>query len=319
MRPSPPSLMSKSPRSRGAGGRSAGIRITPALLRRFALPQPGNDDDKDKRGKVLVVGGEESLPGALILAGIAALRAGAGKLQIATCRSIASSVGTAVPESMSLGLRETRQGTIDPKAARDLRDHLAHTDALVIGPGMQISVSNSRFVLNVLKQDVRSPVVLDAGALAVLQGSPQVLHRCDGDAVLTPHTAEMAAMLGVERDEIDADVSAISLRAAQSFGAVVALKGPQTFIATPQGELYRYESGDVGLATSGSGDALAGIVAGLLARGAPPAVAAMWGVFLHGAAGNLLVRRMGRIGYLARELLDEIPIAMNRLNRGRGG
>ena len=89
--------------------------------------------------------------------------------------------------------------------------------------------------------------------------------------------------------------------------AIVALKGGETYIATPEGELFRYDSGDVGLATSGSGDTLAGVIAGLVARGSSPLEATLWAVFLHGSAGNRLARRIGRVGYLARELLDEIP------------
>lgn len=121
----------------------------------------------------------------------------------------------------------------------------------------------------------------------------------------------MAEILGIDKSEVEAKPGSIAIDAAKSTGAVVALKGVTTFIATPDGDLFRYESGDVGLATSGSGDTLAGIVTGLLARGCDPLHATIWGVFLHGGAGNVLAARLGRIGYLARELLDEIPALMN--------
>jgi NAD(P)H-hydrate repair Nnr-like enzyme with NAD(P)H-hydrate dehydratase domain len=120
----------------------------------------------------------------------------------------------------------------------------------------------------------------------------------------------MATMLGVERDEVVADPRAVALRAARELGAVVALKGPTSTIAAPDGTLYEYRGGSVGLATSGSGDTLAGVVAGLAARGASPAQAAAWGVYLHGEAGNVLARTIGRVGFLARELLDEVPKLM---------
>ena len=105
--------------------------------------------------------------------------------------------------------------------------------------------------------------------------------------------------------------------AAERFGVVVALKGAESWIATPDGALLRYDGGDVGLATSGSGDTLAGVVSGFAARGADALTAAAWGVFVHGAAGRVLARRMGRVGFLARELLDEIPPAVERLFRCR--
>ena len=252
-----------------------------------------------------------SLPGAVVLAGIAALRAGAGKLQIATCRTIAPHVGVAVPESLSLGLDETFQGTISPSSAAKLQPRAARADAVLIGPGMQERDSNSRFVSSLLRECVDACVILDAGALAALTKDPEALRNFDGNAVITPHAGEMASLLGVETGHIAADPVGGAKEAARLFGAVVILKGSRTLIATPAGKLFRYESGDVGLATSGSGDALAGVVAGLAARGAPPLHAAIWAVFLHGAAGNALKRRSGRIGYLARELLDEIPAVMN--------
>ena len=136
------------------------------------------------------------------------------------------------------------------------------------------------------------------------------LEMLDGRAVITPHRAEMASILGAEPEEISELAPYIALHASATFNAVIALKGATTFIATPDGDLFRYECGDVGLATSGSGDTLAGIVAGLLARGADPVHAALWAVWLHGEAGNKLAKRIGRIGYLARELLDEIPPLM---------
>ena len=239
------------------------------------LPAPQGDDDKESRGRVLVIGGEVSLPGAVVLAGIAALRAGAGKLQIATCRSTAAPIGIAVPESLSLGLKETRDGSIHPEAASSVRDLVEEADAILIGPGMTSSQSNLRLTSSLLRVRTKASVVLDAGALGVLTGSDDALRPFDGRAVVTPHRSEMAAILGAEPEEISALAPYIALNASATFNSVVALKGATTFIATPEGDLFLYECGDVGLATSGSGDTLAGIVAGLLARGADPVPAAL--------------------------------------------
>ena len=285
--------------------------VTRALLRGWPLPVPDGDDDKEARGRVLVVGGEVSIPGAVLLAGIAALRAGAGKLQIATCRSIAPTVGVAVPEAMVLGLAETANGTIAESAATDLRPLTENADAVLIGPGMRIGDDSTRFVARLLPECAGLSVVLDAGGLGVLKSSHDALVPFGGNAIITPHTGEMADVLGIDKREIDSSPGDTALDAAHTLGVVVTLKGANTFIATPDGDLFCYEIGDVGLATSGSGDTLAGIVTGLVARGSDPLHAALWGVFLHGAAGNVLAKRMGRIGYLARELLDEIPALMN--------
>ncbi|MDQ3082459.1 MAG: NAD(P)H-hydrate dehydratase [Gemmatimonadota bacterium] len=281
-------------------------KVTRALLRNFPLPDPGARGDKESRGRVLVIGGEVALPGAVILAAIASLRAGAGKLQIATCKSIAVQVGVAVPEAMSLGLRETKDGTIDPRSWTDLKVFASDADAVVIGPGMTIRKTNTQLARDVLRS-TQSAVVVDAGALPVLNASPNVLKHRQGNTVVTPNESETAALLDISEGEVEASAPDVALELASRFNAVIALKGPTTVIATPDNRLFRYSGGDVGLGTSGSGDALAGLTAGLLARGAPPLEAALWSVYLHGAAGNRLTRKFGRIGYLARELLAEIP------------
>lgn len=289
------------------------MRITRALLKQMPLPDLDSDGDKDERGRVLIVGGEVGLPGATILAGIAALRAGAGKLQLATCKSTASIVGVSVPECLSIGLEETKAGSISSKAARDIAGYCKDADAVLIGPGLRQSDENDDLVKSILEKWTDTPVILDAGALSALRETPDLLHGLGGKAVVTPHAGEMATALGTDKWEVERNPVEIALEAASALKSVVALKGPKTFIASPDGELYLYDSADIGLATSGSGDTLAGVVTGLLARGTSPLHSAVWGVFLHGAAGNALAKRLGRVGFLARELLDEIPPIMNGL------
>jgi len=289
--------------------------VTPALLRGLPLPAPDDDGDKDRRGRVLVVGGAAEMPGALLLAGVAALRAGAGKLRLATAERVAPTVGVAVPEARVRGLPETPAGGIDPRAADDLDEWVCRTDALLVGPGMVDPEAVAALTLRLLSRVDDAVVVLDAEALACLSEARDALHRLEGRAVVTPHAGEMAGLLGTEREAVDADPLAVARRAAAELGCVVALKGSVTYVAAPGGEAFRYTSGGVGLATSGSGDTLAGIVAGLAARGADPLRAALWGVALHGGAGNVLAKRMGRVGFLARELLDEVPRVMRGLSQ----
>jgi hydroxyethylthiazole kinase-like uncharacterized protein yjeF len=161
---------------------------------------------------------------------------------------------------------------------------------------------------------LRSPtVVLDAGALEALRRDHELLCPLDGRAVITPHAGEMARLMDRAKDEIRGSALAIAHEAAARFRSVVMLKGAETFVVAPDGRAFCYRDGCVGLATSGSGDTLAGLVAGLLARGADPAEAAAWAAWLHGEAGNRLQRRHGVVGFLARELLDEIPALMQQL------
>jgi hydroxyethylthiazole kinase-like uncharacterized protein yjeF len=292
------------------------VPVTAALLRRWQIPQPSEDADKQDRGIALVVGGAVEVPGALLLAGVAALRAGAGKLQIAGPRSAATALGVAVPEARVFSLPETGEGFLDKKAGVRVAECAGEANAILIGPGMLGDDSILSFMEALLPRLGGKQVVIDAIALSALRGS-RFRFTEDMQVVLTPNPAEMAKITGATKEAVEADPRGAAMTVAQDLNAVVALKGPETFIATPYGEVFRYSEGDVGLATSGSGDILAGILVGLLARGATLDQAAVWAVYLHGAAGNRLQRRMGPIGFLARELSDEVPAIMSSLSSRR--
>jgi ADP-dependent NAD(P)H-hydrate dehydratase len=293
------------------------VPVTAALLRRWQILQPSEDADKQDRGIALVVGGAVEVPGALLLAGVAALRAGAGKLQIAGPRSAATALGVAVPEARVFSLPETGEGFLDKKAGVRVAECAGQANAILIGPGMLGEDSILSFMEALLPRLGGKQVVIDAIALTALRGG-RFRFTEDMQVVLTPNTAEMGKITGATKEAVEADPRGTAMTVAQDLNAVVALKGPETFIATPYGEVFRYSEGDVGLATSGSGDILAGILVGLLARGATLDQAAVWAVYLHGAAGNRLQRRMGPIGFLARELSDEVPAIMSSLSsRGR--
>ena len=291
------------------------IAVTRALLKRMPLPKPDAAGDKEDRGQVLVIGGSTQVAGAVLLAGVAALRAGAGKLQLATVASAATSLGMAVPEALVVALPQTRAGEIAGSRAHALlAEHVERTSAMLVGPGMSSDRSAHALLASLVRRlNDEATLVLDAAGILALRANDTLLHRLDGRAVITPHAGEMASLLGIEKSEVEAEPSRAALDAAARFGAVVALKGPESWIAEPDGTLYRYTGGTVGLATSGSGDTLAGIIAGLAARGASPVRATIWGAFVHGAAGRALSRRVGPIGFLARELLAELPSLLRRL------
>jgi hydroxyethylthiazole kinase-like uncharacterized protein yjeF len=293
---------------------SGATAVDAALLRSMPLPVHGEDADKDARGRIMVVGGSRAVPGALLLSGVAALRAGAGKLQLATVESAAVHIGVAVPEALVLALGETAGGDIAPAGAAGLIDRLCRCDAVLIGPGMLDEAAATELTIRAM--DNAGPAfVVDAGALCNLRAEAAALAQHDGRIVLTPHAGEMARLMGLDIEAVGADPFAVATRAAAELNAVVALKGGRTAIAAPDGRTWEYAQGRVGLATSGSGDTLAGVIAGLLARGAAPHEAAIWGVYLHGEAGNRLSAVRGPVGFLARELLAEIPGIMAELAR----
>ena len=305
--------------------------ITARTLRQWALPEPSFDDDKEGRGSVLVVGGSREMPGAVMLAATAALRAGAGKLTMATAATVAPLVATAIPESRVIGLAETASGGFTLEAARRLGELAGKVDAVLIGPGMQDDAATAELVHALLPRFAGKPVILDAAAMSAVgvddarQGEQHLLahvldepkdmehFRFREPVLLTPHAGELSHLTGRGKDEICAAPHDAALSAARRWNAVVALKGATTVLATPDGRLWQHQGGNVGLAISGSGDALAGIIAGLAARGATLEQAAAWGVALHASAGEQLSIRYGVLGYLAREISAEVPALLRTL------
>jgi ADP-dependent NAD(P)H-hydrate dehydratase len=288
--------------------------ITPAFLSERPLPDP-KEGDKRTRGNVLVIAGGRDVPGASLLSGLAALRAGAGRLQIATGSGHSTPLAIAVPEAMVVGLAETEAGGIEPGAIETLSPLLAHADAILLGPGLQDDEAMASLAAKILERVKPGPAfVFDARAIKCLRTLKHLIAIHEGRVVLTPHAGEMASLLEVERSAVEANPAAIARQVAAELNAVVALKGAETFVASPQNPPVACREGNVGLATSGSGDVLAGVISGLLARGADPFVAACWGVFIHATAGDNLANRIGPLGFLASEILMEIPRIMGQLS-----
>ncbi len=291
--------------------------ITADLLRTMPLPRP-REGSKDERGQVLVIAGSVEVPGAAVLAGTASLRAGAGKLQIATVKSAAGGLGLVVPEAMVIGLAETADGGIDDAAAEPrLLAMAGKARAVLIGPGMTEGRATTALTASLCAGVAESSFVLDAAALCGLRRHAGAVRSCEGRSVITPHAGEMAQLLERSRDEIEADPLGAARAAAESLRTVVVMKGAASWIVGPDGTAWLYEGGSVGLATSGSGDVLAGLIVGLLARGADPMRAVLWGVYLHGEAGRRLADQDGPLGFLARDLSGEVPATLREFE-GRG-
>jgi ADP-dependent NAD(P)H-hydrate dehydratase len=278
------------------------------FLRSLPLPGLGAATDKDARGRVLAIAGSAEVPGAAVLAGLGALRAGAGKLQMAATETYALALAFAMPEARVITVAGTDKGDLGPAAALDLASAASHADAIILGPGMMDESAAGALAHALLAQGPDAAFIIDAAAMTSL--AVDAGRRLQGRLVLTPHAGEMAALGGKTKAEVIADPLSAAREAAQALQAVLVMKGATTFVVSPDGQAWRHAHGAVGLATGGSGDVLAGVIGGLLARGAPPVTAAIWGVVLHARAGARLAHRMGPLGYLARELPAEIPAAM---------
>ena len=277
------------------------------LLASFPLPHLPEDGDKEERGRLLVVAGSRELPGAALLAAVAGMRAGAGKLQIATAAGIAVPLGIAMPEARVVGVAETVEGCLAGDAIAPVLALAGDAQAVTIGCGLQHGDGLDALLDALFASGGDSLLVLDAAVLGSLPPRAEAVREWRAGVILLPHRREMAALLECEAEEVEIDPLNAVRRAAGRYDAVALVKGRFSFIAAPDGRAFRFEGGGVGLATSGSGDVLAGIVGGLAARGADPLTATLWGVWLHGEAGRILTERVGRVGFLAREIPDLVP------------
>ena len=282
-----------------------------AALRAWPLPLPNHHGDQEARGRVVIVAGSRETPGSAILAAQAALRAGAGKVLIAAGKSIAMSIAVAVPELRVIPLRETAKGGLDASSAIRVHKFVAQAGALLIGPGMRDEEATCALVQAFRATCPHVPTILDATAMAAVRSQPAQ----SAPMLITPHAGEMAHLSGDSRESVLADPQAAACAAARRWNVIVALKGERSFIAHPDGRSWVHDVGDVGLA-AGSGDVLAGLIAGFVARGATLDQGAAWGVVVHARAGVRLARRLGGLGYLAGELPTEVPALLDHLSGG---
>lgn len=284
--------------------------VTPATLRDWPLPEPGSD--KSARGAVALVAGTSSTPGAVLLAGESALRAGAGKLAIATAAAVAGPLAVAVPESLVVGLPTTSDGSIEPGAASQVVAFAEGADAVLLGPGFA-DVGQTVRLMGAVVADLSGPLVVDALGSSYLTEHPEGLRHLGGAVVLTVNPTELARTAGRDVTEVEQDPYAAASAVARRSDVVVLCGGETKSVVTPDGSWWVVEGGGPGLGVSGSGDVQAGVVAGLLARGAAPAQAAVWAGYLHARAGERMASVLGKVGYLARELPAHVPQILTEL------
>lgn len=300
------------------------------------LPSRPADAHKYTFGRVLVIAGSVTCPGAASLATAAAARVGAGLVVLGVGRSAQHGPGR-IPEVVLQILPEAEWGYLGEAAADEVRSHLNGTAALLLGPGIGRDDTTRQFVcrlLGVSRAEGRPlgfvtgaptpeaptanlpPMVLDADALTLLAGVDEWWqHLPAGAAVLTPHAGEMARLLGVQT--LEGDHHLIASQAAKRWRQVVVLKGATTVIADPTGQCVHLHAPNPALATAGTGDVLAGCIVGLLAQGLAPFAAALAGVFIHAQAGAEVARDIGDTGALASDLLPRLPLVIKALRSNR--
>ncbi|HEY6395666.1 MAG TPA: NAD(P)H-hydrate dehydratase, partial [Candidatus Binataceae bacterium] len=267
-------------------------------------------------GHPMVIAGSLGKSGASLLTSRAALRMGSGLVTAAIPDCVGSIVASGQAELMTEWLA-SRDGHLDADhACAALKSLIDGKDTLVVGPGLGLSDDTGRLVDWLIHQasEKGRPILLDADALNALASlGCETAHQARGPIVMTPHPGEMARLLRSETATVNADRISAARKLVEMTGACVLLKGDRSVIAAPGGELYVNSSGNPGMATPGMGDALSGMVGSLMGQHIAPLDALALGVFLHGFAADRVAARMGHIGYIAGDVIDELPAAMQAL------
>lgn len=282
-------------------------------LVRPLLPVRPADAHKGSCGTVLVLAGSIGMTGAAALTALSALRAGAGMVYLGIPESLNDIMESKLTEVITKPLPETRTRTLSVAGFDKIRNLLARADVLAVGPGLSPHPETAELVGLVLSQ-ITMPAVVDADALNASAAKPETLYDIKAPLILTPHYGEMARLMRRDTALVKADPMAAAQEAAAHFCQTVVLKGAPTVIAQAKGPPWINSTGNAGMATAGSGDVLAGILAGLLAQGLRTPEAAKLGVYLHGLAGDLAAEEKTQYSMLAGDILENLPRAFARLS-----
>jgi NAD(P)H-hydrate epimerase len=280
------------------------------------LPRRAPDAHKGVYGKVLVLAGSRGMSGAAVLCGRAALRAGAGLVQVACPAAVQPEVAAGHPCYTTFGIRQHADGTFSEGAAADVVELARAANVLAIGPGLGRSDDVRALVRDVLRELPRTRTVVDADGLNALAPFTDEFRNRPVPLVLTPHPGEFARLAGAFDPELPADREERAVEFAGRFGVVLLLKGMNSLV-TDGRRVYRNSTGNPGMATGGSGDVLTGVIAALLGQHLAPFDAAVLGAWAHGRAGDLAAGVLGQTGLTAADLPENLPAAFRELEPDR--
>ena len=281
---------------------------------RSVLPRRPGDSHKGTFGRTMIVAGSRNFLGAAYLAATSAARVGAGLVTIAIPASLVSSVAPSAIEPTFLPLPESREGVASPAAADDILEAVSSYSSLLVGCGLgQVDETRAMVERLLLSGAYLPATVVDADGLNTLSRIPDWHLRWPDNAILTPHPGEMARLVAGSNLHGEADRLELAGAGAREWRKTVVLKGAYTVIAHTDGTAEVAPFSNPGLATAGTGDVLAGAIAGLLSQGLAPETAASLGVYLHGLAGEAVRERLGDTGMVASDLLPELPMTIRDL------
>ena len=293
------------------------LHLNVTTARDFAplIDQRPMESNKGNYGHVLVVGGSLGKAGSVAMAGMSALRAGAGLATVATPKSVLPTVAGFHPELMTEPLPETEAGTIAANAGERLNALVKGKSVLAIGPGISRFPETSALVRTLVSQS-EGTVVLDADGLNAFEGHIDELSGRNRLLVITPHPGEMARLAGCSTADVQKDRLGVARNLAREHDLIVVLKGHRTLVVTPDGEAWANTTGNPGMSTGGTGDILTGMVAAMIAQNPNDALLAVLGaVHLHGLAGDVMLESVGEHSMVATDLLRGLPEAFWRAQR----
>ena len=293
-------------------------RYPMSKIMRLPTPLLHRKDDVSKGdfGHIFILAGSLKFSGAALLCSEAAMRSGAGLVTLAVPKSIARPIiKNKIKEIMLLPLPETSEGSLALRALSQIKNFSKKADVMVIGPGLDRSLSTQALVRRIIVE-INKPMVIDADGLNALDSHLKGLKvsRSQGlkEMVMTPHPGEMARLLGIGIKKVQGNRKEIAEEFAKEYKVIVVLKGHHTVVADCKGNLYINKTGNPGMATAGSGDVLAGMIAAFLGQGLKGFEAAKYAVYLHGLAGDLAAREKTEISLIASDIIDKIPAAIKK-------
>jgi len=279
---------------------------------RGCLQSRSPDTHKGHTGHLLVLAGSPGKTGAAAMTAMSAMRAGAGLVTSGIPKSLNPVLETQVLEAMTYPLPETPTGEFAASALGEIKSLLTGKKCLAIGPGIGTAHETRALILKIIN-NCRIPMVIDADGLNCLADDTNRLLKCKGPVVLTPHPGEMARLMRTTAGGVQADRIKNAREFARQNKVHVVLKGARTVIAHPDGRVFVNPTGNPGMASGGMGDVLTGVIAGLIAQGYSPEVSTHVGTYLHGAAADALLEKHGPFGFIASDVMHNLPLEIGKL------
>lgn len=287
------------------------MRLPAPLLRRK------ENSHKNDFGHVLVLAGSKSMMGAAALVSLAAMRSGAGLVTLGVPESLNPVAQKKISSVvMTFPLRETREKTLSSAAYAQITKRLKNFDVIALGPGLSQNKNTQKLIAKLIST-VDKPLVIDADALNAIASNPDLLKKINNTKILTPHPGEMARLTGLTKNAIQTHRAQAAKKFAKIYRCILLLKGKKTVVASAGGEVYLNHSGNVGLATAGSGDVLTGMIAAFLAQGLSGFEAAKYGSYIHGLAGDLAANEKTKTAMIASDIIEKIPSALRLTIKGK--